>query len=103
MRDIAICHDVFFAFNAEPTLVAGLRVAAGLKQFVPLDDFGAYEAFFEVGMNDSRSLRRFGAGNNCPSFDLDWACCEESYEIEEFVSGAGQAIESGFRNSKLFH
>ena len=57
MHDIAVLDDVFLAFEAHFAGFLGALFAVVGDEIVVADDFGADEAFFEVGVDDAGCLR----------------------------------------------
>ena len=51
-HDVAVLDYVFFAFDADETLIAGSRVGAKLEKRIPWDNFSANEFGQEVVVND---------------------------------------------------
>src|SRR5215216_6132483 len=49
--DVALLHDVVFAFEAEEALLAGGGVGAGAGEVVVGDNLGADEAALDVGVD----------------------------------------------------
>ena len=57
VHDVAVLHDVLFAFDREFAGVADSRLSAESHIVIILDDFGADKAFFEVGVDDAGTFR----------------------------------------------
>src|SRR5215472_12205474 len=51
MQDVAILHDVVFAFKAQGAFAAGVGFGAGFEKLVPTDRLGADEVFFQIGVD----------------------------------------------------
>ncbi len=95
MGDVAILHDVGFAFGAHAA--GGLDGGFGLvfHEVFEVVDFGANEAFFEVGVDDARGLGSGGAYGDGPGADFHGAGGEIALLAEDFVGFACQVIEGG--------
>jgi hypothetical protein len=100
--DVAVFHDVTFAFGAE--LSGGFDGGFGLvlpevRQRVNL---GADEAALEVGVDDARRLRRCGADRNFPGTDLLGAGGEKRVQAQELLRLAGERRERGLFEAHAF-
>ena len=62
MHDVAVLHDVVFAFKAHFASFFGRNFAAKRGIVVVGDGFSPDEAFFKVGVDDASGLRR-----GCPA------------------------------------
>ena len=85
-ENVAVFHDVLFTFK---TVLAGFF--DGLFRFVSEKIFtvislGTDETFFKVGVNDTRSLRRFGAGTDGPCAHFFFTSGEVSLQSQKLVS-----------------
>ncbi len=58
MHHVAILHDVFLAFEAEPAFGLGVGFRARLQKLVPVDDFRADEMLLQVRMDDPGGILR---------------------------------------------
>lgn len=61
VHDVSILHYVFFAFHAQLSGFAYGGLAAILDEVFVLDNFGADESFFKVGVDNSGTLRSLPA------------------------------------------
>src|SRR5690606_19224610 len=61
VHDIALLDDVLLAFQAQPAGFLRASLAFVLDEVVVGDHFGADEAALEIGVDDTRRLRRGGA------------------------------------------
>ena len=64
--DVAVLHDVFLALGTHLALLLGGGDGTELDERFPIDDVRADESLFEIGMNFSRGLGRFGALDDRP-------------------------------------
>src|SRR5690606_21364288 len=57
MHDIAILHNIFFAFHAHFPSFFHFRLGTVLDKIVIFYYLGTDKSFFKIGMNNARSLR----------------------------------------------
>lgn len=90
VHDVAVLHDIILAFDAHlPGIAHGAFAAEGDVVFV-LDDLGAYESFFEIGVYDAGCLRGLGAATECPGAYFVRAGGEICLQVEQCVGSAYQ-------------
>ena len=86
MADVTIFDFVLFALGTEPAVFLGCRqLAARFHELVVSDGFGANEAFLEIGVDLTCSLRRQCAALDRPCSRLIFTCRDEGNQIEEAV------------------
>ena len=85
VHDVAVLDYIVFAFNAEFTGFAACRFRTESVEVFVFNHFGAYEAAFKVGVDNSGALWCFHAVNECPSADFVATGCEEGAQAQEMV------------------
>ena len=58
VHDVAVLHDIVFAFEAESTFGASVGFRAGFEELVPSNGFCTDEMLFEIGVNRSGGFLR---------------------------------------------
>src|SRR3984957_3858112 len=96
MQDVAVGDHIVLAFEAELARLARAGLAAIGDIIVIGDGFGADKAFFEIGVDDAGRLRRPGSLFDRPRARLLWPRGEEGDKVQERVTGANDAAETGF-------
>ena len=85
MHDVAILHDVFFAFDAEFTCLTASGLATKCDIIFVLDNLSTDKTTLEVGVDDTCTLRRFATRFEGPSTYLVATCGEESAELKQRI------------------
>ncbi len=85
--DVAVLHDIGFAFSAE--LAGGLDglFGAELFQVIKIANAGGDESAFEIGVNGAGGLRRSETFFNGPGATFFFAGGEEGLEAECVIGG----------------
>ena len=96
MHHIAVLDDVFLAFEAHLARFLGALFAVIGDEILIADHFGADEAFFKIGMNDTGCLRRGIAFVDGPGADFFDTGGEVGLQSEQFITRAHQTIQPGF-------
>ena len=96
MNDIAVLHDIFFALGAHFARFFGLRLATQRDKVVVCNHLGADEAAFEIGVDDTGSLRCGVAFVDGPRTYFLHAGGEISLQAEQIVARADKAVQAGF-------
>ena len=91
MHYVAVLDYVVFAFDRHFAGFLDGGLAAEIDVVVVFDDFGADEAFLEVGVDDAGSLRCLGAAEEGPGAYFVGTGGEVGLEVEEGVGGADEA------------
>lgn len=80
--DVAVLHDIGFAFSTE--LAGGLYGLLGAELFevVKIANAGGDESAFKIGMNSAGGLRRSGTFFDGPGATFFFAGSEEGLEAE---------------------
>src|SRR4029077_2733067 len=99
--DVALLHQVFLALQAQLAGVARTGFAPAGEVVREGDDFGADEATFEVGMDDSRRLRRRRPDAHRPGAHFLGACGEESLQTEQAVGRTDHTVQPRLLQTQL--
>src|SRR5476649_155372 len=102
VHHVAVFNDVVLAFQAPFAGFLGARFALVLDEVVVGDDFGADEAFFEVGVYHASSLRCGSADAYGPGADFFDTGGEVGLQVQHFVTGADHAVQAGFVEAQGF-
>ena len=102
MHDIAVLNDIILAFDAHFSGRSDRRLRLILDEVVILDHLGPDKAFFEVGMDDARRLRRLVSPMDCPGPALVGSGGEEGLESEEVVGSLDEPDDAGLMEPHLF-
>ena len=68
--NIAVLHNIFFAFQADQTFFTSRCHGSTGNQIVKGYDFGTNKALFKVGMDFSGGFGSFGPTGNRPGMDI---------------------------------
>src|SRR3989344_8006281 len=90
---ISILHHIFFAFRSDLAQLACFAPTAGIKEFLPVDDFGADELCFKITMYCGARLGRRGTIFNSPRARLILAGSKKGDEPEQLVPRADKPID----------
>lgn len=82
VHDVAVLNDILFAFDAHFAGLFASRFRAESNVIVVLDNFGAYKAFFKVGVNNAGALGGFASLVVGPSTHFLYSCGNVGFEIE---------------------
>src|SRR5579862_6645799 len=96
VHDVAVLHDVVFAFEAEGAFGAGVGFGASFEKLVPANGFGADEMFFEIGVDRPGSFLRTGIGGDLPGAAFVFSGGEKRDDAEQAVRRAYEARETAF-------
>ena len=94
MHDVAVGDHIFFSFQPQLAGIARAGFAAERRIVGISDGFGADEALFKVGVNDTGRGGRLGAAVDGPGASFLRADREVGDEIEQLVAGADQPVET---------
>src|SRR5579875_192139 len=101
VHDIAIFHDILFAFEAHLSGGFGLFPAAtGGPKIVEGDDLGANEAAGKVGVNLFGGSYGVGALRNRPGAYLILTHGKKADQAQRFIGGADETISSRFGDAE---
>ena len=103
MADIAVLDRVVLALGADEALLAQRRLRAVFVDILERIHIGLDEAFFEVRMDDARSLGGLGADRDGPGPDLDLAAGEVRAEPEGLVGGHDDLLETARLHAQVLH
>src|SRR5215207_11243717 len=92
--DVALLHDVVFAFEAEEALLAGGGVGAGAGEVVVGDDLGADEAALDVGVDGAGGLRGARAAGDGPGAHLLLPRRQEGHQAEQAVGALDEPVDA---------
>ena len=92
MDDVAFLYAVVLAFEAPFARFFCASFAMVTDKVVVGDDFGADEAAFEIGVDDTGSLRRGGVFRHGPGAYFFDAGGEVGAEAEQLVTGTDDAV-----------
>ena len=101
MHDVAVLDDVVLALDGELAGGAAFGFGAVFDEVVVLDDFGADEAFLEVGVDDSGGAGSLVALVDGPGADFGLAGGEVGAQAEQVVGGADQALDARVFQAQL--
>ena len=90
IAEITVLHSIVLAFGAEEGLATSNGFGAAVNEVLPFDDFGADEAFDEVGVDDAGCFGGFGAYWDGPGASFVGASGEEALETKELVGGTNE-------------
>src|SRR3954447_21978009 len=93
MHHVAVLDDVILALDADLAGLAALRLTAERDQILPLDDFGADEPLFEVGVDLPRGAGGHGPSRDGPGIPRGTARRKERDEPQEIVARADHVEE----------
>src|SRR5690242_14612004 len=90
MHDVAVRHDIVLAFQPQLAGIARAGLAAQGDVIGIGDGLGPDETLFEIGVNDARRRRGFGAAMDRPGPRLLWPDREIRDQVEQLIAGADQ-------------
>ena len=102
VHDVTVLHDVLLALDADFAGVAAGLLRAERHVVVVLDDLGADESPFEVGVDDAGRLGSLHAADVGPGARLVGACGEEGLEVEQPVGRLDEARHARLLESEVF-
>ena len=100
--DVAVLHDVFFAFETGEAFFAGGLAAAAGDQIIVANDLGTDKAAFDVGVDLAGCLRCLGADRDGPGTDLFFTGGQERHQPEHVVGGLDQLIDTARGQPEVF-
>src|SRR5262249_43102844 len=99
MHHVAVGDNVILPLEPEFARLARAGFAIAGNVIVIRDGLRTDEALLKIGVNDARRLRRTGAARDRPGARLLGAGCEIGDKVEERITGADQAVETGLRQA----
>src|SRR5579884_3278558 len=94
VEDVAILHEVVFAFEAQGALRAGRGFRSGGEQRIPVDRLRPDEVLLEVGVDRAGGLLRARVGGHGPGAALVLAHGEEADQPEQLVAAADETDQA---------
>ena len=85
VHDVSVLHHVFFAFHAQLSGFAYGGLAAILNEIFVLDNLGADESLFKVGVDNSGTLRSFPAFLVGPCSHFHISGGDEAFQVQQLV------------------
>ena len=98
-RNVAILHDVVFAFAANQTLLLACGHGAQLLQRFKGHDLRTDKALFKVGVDLAGSLRRFGTFLDRPSTAFIFAGSQEGNQSQQTIERGNQTIQTALTDA----
>src|SRR5690606_16288448 len=106
MNHVAISNHIVFAFKSPFAGILGALLTFIGNKVVVGDHFGANKTLFEIRVYNRSGLGGGGADGDCPGAHFLDAGGEVGLQVEKFVAGANNPIETGFVHAhflKEFH
>ena len=90
VHDVSVFYHVFLAFYVQFTGFAYSGFGTVLDEIIVFDDFGADESFFEIGVNNTGTLRSFPAFVESPGTYFHLAGSEVGFQVQQLIGGTNQ-------------
>ena len=101
MHDVAVLSHIVLALDSHLSGFAYSLLGAECHEVVIFDDLGAYEAFLEVSVDHTGTLRSLAAAHESPGAHLVGTGGEECLKIEQRVSGTYQSGHTALAQTDL--
>ena len=92
--DVSVLHPVLFSFQTDLSVLFQSGFGMVLHEILITVDFRPDKSFFEIGMNDSRALRRFHAFAECPGPAFRLTDSEEGSQSQQMIGGLNDLIKT---------
>ena len=101
MHDIAVLHDIFLTLNAHLACLTDSSLRAILDIVVILDDLSADKALFEIGVDNTSTLRSLPTLLLGPGLYLHLASGDKGFEVQQGVGLLDKAIDTTLLQAQL--
>ncbi len=101
MHHVAILHDVFLAFLTELACCSAAGLAIQLTVVSEARRLGLDKTALEIGMDDTRGLRRLRANGNGPRTRFRLTAREEALQAQKAISLAHETRQTRFLKTQV--
>ena len=101
LHNVAVAHDVFFAFDAQLARLTSLGFGAESGEVIKMHDLSSDEAALEVAMNDARSLWSFHAFGDGPGTGFFFARGQVSLKAEQGIHALDEQIHAAIVHTEI--
>ena len=95
-NDVAVLHNVVFAFGADFAFFASGGEAAAFEKYLVVDDFRADKPALEIGMYLAGGLRGFSACFYGPGARFGFAGGQKAHEPEKLIRSFDKSCQAAF-------
>ena len=102
MHDVAILHHIVLALDTHLACLANSSLRTILDIVVIFDNLSTDEALFEVGVDNTSTLRSLPAFLIRPGLHLHLTSSDESLEVQQGISLLDEAVHTTLLQSQFF-